>query len=244
MGTLYLVRHGQASAFEENYDRLSTAGEQQARLFGEWWGAGNVTADRVFTGPRERQKRTAEIAVEASRGKLPPPVVLEDLDEMRLEPLFKANMPELFEKHEHLRGLGDALLAADGDETRARHMSILFEAMLQLWGKGELEAADVEPWVDFRARVRRALESVRDGIPDPGLALRNRGRKIVAFTSAGVIGAAVQNAIRCDDECSISLAFRVRNSSLSEFLFSGNRFSLLSFNGLAHLADPELVTLR
>lgn len=244
MGTLYLVRHGQASAFDENYDRLSTVGEQQARLFGEWWGAGNVTADRVFTGPRVRQVRTAEIAAEASGGKLPPPVVLEDLDEMRLEPLFKANMPELFEKHEHLRSLGDAMLAADGDEARARHMSTLFEAMLQLWGKGELQAADVEAWTEFRERVRRALLATRQGIPDPGLALRNRGRKIVAFTSAGVIGAAMQGAVRCDDECAISLAFRVRNSSLSEFLFSGDRFSLLSFNGLPHLSDPELVTLR
>jgi broad specificity phosphatase PhoE len=37
MSTLILVRHGQASAFEDNYDRLSSLGERQARLLGESW---------------------------------------------------------------------------------------------------------------------------------------------------------------------------------------------------------------
>jgi len=37
MGQLFLVRHGQASAFEENYDRLSSLGERQALLLGQLW---------------------------------------------------------------------------------------------------------------------------------------------------------------------------------------------------------------
>jgi hypothetical protein len=42
----------------------------------------------------------------------------------------------------------------------------------------------------------------------------------------------------------LGLAFRVRNSSVSEFLFSGERFSLASFNETPHLADAALVTVR
>src|SRR5205085_1414176 len=135
MGTLQLVRHGQASAFEENYDRLSSLGERQARLLGEAWSRRGVRFDRVFTGPRMRQRRTAEIAAEIAR--LPAPVVLDELDEMQVEPLFQEAMPEVFSRHAHIQALGDAMLAADGDEARARSFARLFEAVLRLWLQGQ-----------------------------------------------------------------------------------------------------------
>jgi ABC-type branched-subunit amino acid transport system permease subunit len=37
---LLAVRHGQASFGAENYDALSPLGHRQARLLGEWLGAG------------------------------------------------------------------------------------------------------------------------------------------------------------------------------------------------------------
>src|ERR1700682_3660168 len=101
MGMLCLVRHGQAAPSEKNYDRLSSLGEKQARLLGESLARRGVRFDRVFTGPRTRQQRTAEIAAEA--GGMPPPVVMEELDEMRVEPLFREHMPDLFTRTAHLR---------------------------------------------------------------------------------------------------------------------------------------------
>src|SRR5205085_2601853 len=160
MGTLLLVRHGQASAFEDNYDRLSILGEKQARLLGETWRRRELKLDRIFTGPRVRQHRTAEIAAEA--GGLPAPVVLPELDEMQVEPLFREHLPDLFARHAHLQVLGDAMLAALGS----------------------------------------------------------------------------------DDETALGLAFQVRNSSVSEFVFSAERFSLVSFNETPHLLDAALVTVR
>jgi broad specificity phosphatase PhoE len=233
MGTLLLVRHGQASAFEDNYDRLSTLGERQAGMLGESWRRRELRLDRVFVGPRVRQQRTAEIAAET--GGLPPPVVLEDLDEMRVEPLFREHLPDLFTKHAHLAALGDAMVAADGDKARARGFARLFEAVLQLWLRGEVSAPGVESWLEFRARVRYALALVR---------AEARGQRIVAFTSAGPVASAVQLALGADDDTTLSLAFRVRNSSISEFVFSGERFSLASFNETPHLPDAALVTVR
>jgi len=233
MGTLLLVRHGQASAFEDNYDRLSTLGEKQALLLGESWRRRGLAFDRVFSGPRVRQQRSAEIAAEA--GGLPPPVVVEDLDEMGVEPLFREHLPDLFARHAHLAALGDAMLAADGDEERARGFARLFEAVLLLWLRGEVSARGVESWLEFRARVRRAIAVVR---------AEARGQRIAAFTSAGPVASAVQLALGADDDTTLSLAFRVRNSSVSEFLFSGARFSLFSFNETPHLPDETLVTLR
>ena len=233
MGNLFLVRHGQASAFEENYDRLSTLGEKQALLLGEEWKRRGVQFHRVFTGPRVRQKATAELAAEA--GGLPPPVELADLDEMGVEPLFQQHMPELFSRHAHLQALGDAMLMADGNAARARSFARLFEAVLRLWIRGEVRGFGVEPWLEFRARVRRVLAAVRENA---------RGQRIAVFTSAGPVAGAVQLALGADDDTTLALAFRVRNSSVSEFLFSGDRFSLASFNETPHLEDAALITVR
>jgi len=84
MATMLLVRHGQASWFEENYDRLSSVGEAQSRLLGELWAGRGMEVTRVFTGPRLRQVRSAELcgeAYSASGRHWPAPVVLEDFDE-------------------------------------------------------------------------------------------------------------------------------------------------------------------
>jgi broad specificity phosphatase PhoE len=233
MGSLFLVRHGQASAFEENYDRLSSLGERQARLLGEHFRQRGLRFDRVFSGPRVRQKTTAEIAAEA--GGLPAPVELPELDEMGVEPLFKEHMPDVFARHAHLQALGDAMLAADGDAARARSFARLFEAVLTLWIRGDVSGAGVESWLEFRARVRKVLRAVRADA---------RGQRIAVFTSAGPVASAVQLALGADDDTALALAFRVRNSSYSEFLFSGDRFSLASFNETPHLEDAALITVR
>jgi broad specificity phosphatase PhoE len=247
MGTLALVRHGQASAFAENYDRLSTLGELQAKLLGACWKLRGVTFDRVFCGPRVRQQRTAEIVC-AGAG-LPAPVMLEDLDEMRVEPLFAEHMPELYARHGHLQTLSDAMVAADGNGPKAKAFARLFGATLHLWLRGELEAKGVEPWVAFQARVRKVLTDVQfDG----------HGKRVALFTSAGVVAMALQMATSLEDVRALDAAFRVRNSSISEFLFSsggsllpgaperaaGERFSLLSFNETPHLEDAAQVTVR
>jgi len=154
---------------------------------------------------------------------------------MGVEPLFREHLPDLFAKHAHLASLGDAMLAADGDAERARGFARLFEAVLQLWLRGDVTASGVESWLEFRARVRRALSVMRT---------EARGLRIAAFTSAGPVASAVQLALGADDDTTLSLAFRVRNSSVSEFVFSGERFSLSSFNETPHLSDAALVTVR
>ena len=62
MSILTVVRHGQASFLADNYDQLSTRGELQARLLGQYWTRRQQRFDRVIYGPCERQIRTGEIA--------------------------------------------------------------------------------------------------------------------------------------------------------------------------------------
>src|SRR2546429_2065308 len=115
MATMLLVRHGQASWFEENYDRLSSVGEAQSRLLGELWAGRGLEVTRVFTGPRLRQVRSAGRCGEAhsaSRRRWPAPVVAADLDATRIQAIFREQMPALVERPAHLRAVRDSLPGA------------------------------------------------------------------------------------------------------------------------------------
>ena len=67
---------------------------------------------------------------------------------------------------------------------------------------------------------------------------------MVAFTSGGFIGVAVQIALGAPDPSGLEVNWRVRNSSLTEFLFSRGRLSLDSFNAIPHLDDEALRSFR
>ncbi|WP_194097448.1 histidine phosphatase family protein [Marivivens aquimaris] len=62
MGTITFVRHGQANSHadnEDDYDRLSELGHQQANWLGEWLTAQGETFDHVITGSMRRHLETA-----------------------------------------------------------------------------------------------------------------------------------------------------------------------------------------
>ncbi len=67
MAQLLLIRHGQASYGEPDYDRLSAKGVEQARALGKHLAGAKL--DALFVGPLRRQIETAAIAVD--EGKLP-----------------------------------------------------------------------------------------------------------------------------------------------------------------------------
>ena len=60
MGTLHLVRHGQAGFLAEDYDRLSALGRRQAARLGEWLRATGRPAAPAFSGGMRRHAETAE----------------------------------------------------------------------------------------------------------------------------------------------------------------------------------------
>ena len=58
MGTLYLVRHGQASFGAEDYDQLSPLGQRQSVRLGEYFGSKGIAFDTVLTGTLRRHLQT------------------------------------------------------------------------------------------------------------------------------------------------------------------------------------------
>ena len=58
MGTLYLVRHGQASFGAQNYDMLSPLGHQQSRRLGDYFNQKGIHFEAALTGTLNRQQQT------------------------------------------------------------------------------------------------------------------------------------------------------------------------------------------
>jgi len=234
---LTLVRHGQATAFEKITDRLSPLGEIQAAKLAQFWIRNLVAFDEVYTGSLVRQKRTEELVsaeYSAAGARWPGAQVLPELNEYEADLAIRHLAPKLAARDAEFRKL---LESSDGDgPDRNRRFQKMFEALMRRWVAGTLSTPEVEPWLAFRERVRRGLRQLtRSGAS---------GRRVVAFTSGGFIGAAVQIALDAPDPSGLEVNWRVRNSSLTEFLFSGERLSLDTFNAIPHLEDPALRSFR
>lgn len=239
MSRLILVRHGQASFLEENYDKLSAKGEEQARLLGEYWAQHKIHFDQVFTGPRVRQRETARIAGEAYRATgLPFPdiTVQGEFDEFQAEAVMNQCLPPLLETHDRVRELHRTLADSQTREEKIKNFQPLFEAVIGQWIHGEITAAEIEPWGDFCARVRRGLVQLSNH--------GSRGKQIAIFTSGGPVGVAMQHALGLAPLTTFKTGGMVRNGAYSEFLISSDRFTLSVYNAHPHLTDLSLLTYR
>src|SRR6185369_4830437 len=112
----------------------------------------------------------------------------------------------------------------------------LFEEVARHWSDGAVEVPDIESWADFRKRVSKGIRYVRSAVP--------KSSSSVVFTSGGPVAATVGLALDLAPRKAIELVWVSRNSAYSEFLFSGDRFSLSSFNAYPHLDDRTLLTYR
>jgi broad specificity phosphatase PhoE len=237
MSTLTLVRHGQAMPFQKESDILSPLGQAQSQKLGEFWARQRLNFDEAYTGPLLRQRQTAEFAAAGAkegRLSLPPPVQIQELSEYDSSGILNMLVPQLADRDPEFRALVEAFERAEA--RRNRHFQRMFEVVVLQWLEGRIESPGVEPWPAFRDRVHSAILRITGG--------GGGGRRIVVFTSGGPIGVAVQMAVGAPDRSAIEINWRVRNCSLTEFVFGGGRFSLDSFNTVPHLDEPSLWTFR
>ncbi|PYE54128.1 histidine phosphatase family protein [Deinococcus yavapaiensis] len=235
MSTLTLVRHGQATPFEDDTDRLSPLGERQARVLGEFWRARGVSFTEVWCGTLVRQTRTYEIARDALGEALPNARFDERLSEYAADGILGHLAPRLAKESEAFGALMEASRTAMRGPERNRYFQRMLEALMAHWQTADDVPEGVESWSTFADRTRRVFGDI---LRAPGAA-----RHVIVFTSGGVIGRAVQLALRAPDDAMLTLNWRVRNASLTTFTFSGPRLSLDEFNVTAHL-PADLVTYR
>ncbi len=228
MGTIYLVRHGQAAFGTDHYDRLTDIGFAQSRLLGGYFSRRQIRFDAVFTGTLRRQTETAQGIFEGHElGAAPPQETFPGLDEYKPEAIMMAltgNFP------------APALAAARRDPLVVReHFRVLREALLA-WAEDRTQPEGMPVWQAFQDGAVAALVEARQRFPDGN---------VLIVSSGGPIAAIVAATLNAPPATAVELNLRIRNSSLTEFSATPRRHNLVSFNGLPHLdtnPDPTLTT--
>jgi broad specificity phosphatase PhoE len=230
MGKILLVRHGQASFNDDDYDRLSPLGVEQARHLGEWFTRCGLRIDRAVTGGMRRHRQTADACLGAV-GFDAPADSDPGLDEYDFREVILRLHPEFADAQALTRHVAAA-------EHPRRTFQALFAQALQRWIGGH-DAGYRETWVDFRARCVAALERVA--------AAAGRSTNAVVFTSGGPIAAVCQHLLGLADERVGELNFAIVNCSVTALKHRPGQVSLDYFNNYAHLehaGDGRLVTYR
>jgi broad specificity phosphatase PhoE len=226
MSTLLLVRHGQASYGEADYDRLSSLGHEQARAVGRFLATAQI--DTVYSGPLRRQTQTVALACEAAA------TIVPELAEYPAFEMLQHFVPRLVAE--------DPKFVALKAAPTPRLLDEAFKTVLTKWARDEWAVEGVERVATFVERVRSGLDRV--------LREAGSGSRIVAVTSAGPIGVAVGLVFGIPAERMVRTSIVIRNASITELRFRSAGFdwqpdqlSLVTFNGTRHL-PAELTTER
>jgi len=215
MGTLYLVRHGQASFGADDYDQLSALGQQQSQRLGQYWRERGLTFEAVLTGTLRRHAQTwAGIAQGA--GYTHDALPWAGLNEYDSAAVIAAIHPQPLEK-------------PDTPERYRQHFRLLRDGLRQ-WMNGVLSPRGMPSYDEFLAGVTSALDHVR----------QNYEGNVLIVSSGGPISTAVGHVLGTTPETTIELNLRIRNSAVTEFQFNPKRHTLLSYNTLPHLDPPAL----
>ena len=214
MGTLYLVRHGQASFGADDYDNLSALGRQQSVRLGEYWRNRGMTFDAVLVGTLKRHAQTLDGLLEGL-GTTARPIQWPGLNEYDSAAVIATIHPEPLEK-------------PDTPELYRHHFRLLRDALTQ-WMNGVTSPKGMPSYVDFQKGVTSALDHVRtqcDGT-------------VLLVSSGGPISTAVGHVLGTTPETTIELNLRIRNASITEFAFTPKRHMLVTYNTLPHLDHAD-----
>ncbi len=214
MGTLYLVRHGQASFGADDYDQLSALGHRQCVLLGEHFRRSGRRFEAVLTGTLKRQVQSLAAIAEGMQW-TPAPLQWPGLNEYDSEAVIQAVQSK-------------PLPRPETPEQVRHHFRLLREGLLQ-WMAGSATPAGMPSHAAFVAGVNGALDHVRS----------TYGGEVLIVSSGGPISTALGQILGTSAETTIELNMRIRNSSVTEFAFSPRRHALLSYNTLPHLNHPE-----
>ncbi len=210
MGTLYLVRHGQASLGAADYDQLSPLGTRQCHALGEYLAERGLQFETVLRGTLQRQVQSLA-ALSAGHGQLPAVQEWPALDEYDGQALVRAlhsgpapdaSTPEGYREHFRLLRTG-----------------------LQAWMAGATLPDGMPPYADWLAGITAALDHVRS---------RHRG-DVLMVSSGGPIANIVGQVLGAPPASIIELNLRIRNSSITELAFTRGRYALLAYNQVPHL---------
>lgn len=230
MTTIYLVRHGQASFGAESYDKLSSNGELQAKILGQYFDKILKEEPYVIAGSMQRHQQTANFALAEC---FPEAKIVTDSawNEFNHQQVFAQYDPRFNEPH--------LLKQEVAKESSPRaYLAKIFEGAIERWTGGEFHHEYDEAWPDFKNRVETALQNLCDELA------KNKPRYAVVFTSGGVISVVAGKLLELSPNKTFALNWAIANTSLTTLRLVGNEPQLLSLNEhhFIKAEDPQLLT--
>ena len=218
MGTLYLVRHGQASFGADDYDVLSPLGHRQSVRLGEYFKNKGLVFDAALTGTLNRQLQTFA-------------GICEGLDLPVQGALPHTRWPGLNE-YDSAAVIGAVhphpLARPDTPELYRHHFRLLKQGLAQ-WMAGAVSPRGMPSYLDFVSGITQALDHVRTHHDGP----------VLLVSSGGPIATAVGQVLGTHPDTTIELNLRIRNTSVTESAFTPKRHMMVTYNTLPHLDAAE-----
>ncbi len=230
MTTIYLIRHGQASAGTDNYDVLSPVGRQQAKILGEYFRAIDLQFDAAYSGSLTRQKDTATIALGAEESALH---IADNFNEYHHTEIFQHYLPILAQSNKEVAA------AAQAGPNNLMTMAV-FTALMNAWAIDDSPtgtADTIESYQQFKDRIKAGLDQIAaDHGPKDTVAI---------FTSGGVICTILQTIFKPPPLHSFEMNWGINNASISRIKQHPQKLHLGEYNNISHLAllqDDTLIT--
>ena len=236
MGSIYLIRHGQASFGAQDYDVLSPTGRQQAQALGEHLARLDLTFDRCISGSLLRQRDTAQIALshmQAAAGETPALETDSAFDEFDAIGVIRQLLPAMLTDEPH------ALEVMRDAANQPAEFQRLFVSIIGRWLSGDYDAPGLQSWKAFVEQAQSGLNRILDNATP--------GQNIAVFTSGGTITALLHLITRIPVAEAFELNWQIVNTSLSHLKYRDGEVTLASFNGYTHLQllnMPALITYR
>ncbi len=232
MGIIYLIRHGQASFGNNNYDMLSPLGLRQSRVLARFFLDTGFQPDAVYSGPLCRHTTTANelLACYAENGRhLPQLEILNSFDEYDIKSIIRAAIKD------------DPSLKSELPRIYSSNSSFkkIFETATLRWVAGTFDAEGVERWEALKERVANAMMTI--------VKTHGRSGHVAAFTSGGAISASLAYVLGLPGDQAMRLNWQILNTSITRFIYDDERITLAGFNSVGHLevaSDPSLITYR
>ena len=236
MNIIYMIRHGQASFGEDNYDRLSEKGVRQAGILGEHLINTGLRADALYSWTLQRQQATAKEVI--SRFKehgidVPEHSLCEALNELDASAILTSQVPDMISENPSLKNDLERIYTDDQSFKR------IFEMAMLRWVSGDFEKPGIESWDTFSLRVWKGITEI--------MSRHNEGKKVLLFTSGGPIAATMQKHLGLSNEHTIRLSWQIVNTSVTRFVYNSSGAALAGFNEISHLElqkEKDIVTYR
>jgi broad specificity phosphatase PhoE len=205
MGTVHLIRHGQASWGAEDYDLLSELGQKQSTALGMSWEASDWSPTVAVAGSMKRHAQTAISAIDA------------------------CGQGEGYDIDEGWNEFDHIAIARAHDPTALTQDPKAFQAMLNVALDGWIAGGEGvgESYEQFVDRVMKAFGRV--------VAEAGSGRSVAVFTSGGPIALVTSHLLTGGSTLFQRINDVVINASVTTVIVGKSGPRLLTFNEHGHL---------